>query len=150
MDLEKLLRWRELAQKFQSGGFWPGVFDTPEGRDFWSTFAQSAEAEQGFPRADVYASESEITVLVELPGLTREDIEILVLGSQIKVKGNVREPLSNGKAISRERIYGPFERVVQLPEQVREEGARARFVNGLLEIRLVKEQIAEGFNVKIE
>lgn len=88
------------------------------------------------PAADVYETDKEIIILVEIAGVNKEDIEIFIKGNMVTVRGTRREPDINRKEAyhQMEINYGTFERVIPLPVFVREEDAKASFQNGILKI----------------
>lgn len=49
-----------------------------------------------------------------------------------------------------EREYGSFLRTIDLPAEVKTEGAKARFKNGVLEVRLPKTEEAKRKPVKVQ
>ncbi|MBC7319269.1 Hsp20/alpha crystallin family protein [bacterium] len=88
------------------------------------------------PSVDVYETDKEIVVLVEIAGVNKEDIEVFIQGNIVTVRGNRKEPDINRKEAyyQMEINYGTFERVIPLPTVVREEEAKASFQNGILKI----------------
>ncbi len=92
------------------------------------------------PCLDISEQENEITVEVELPGVTQKDITLSLHSNRLEIKGIKRENLPRGnlKYIRLEREYGPFRRFVFLPEMVVPEKAHASFENGVLRISLKK------------
>lgn len=150
MDMDKLLRWRDLAQKMHGRDFWSAVFDSPQTKDFMSGFLKTFDAESNYPRADVYQKETEIVVLIEIPGIRKEDVQLTVTGDRLQIKGTVHPPYPKHTNVTTERFYGPFERTIQLPEIVQKEGVSAKFVNGLLEVRLPRDLKATATSINIE
>ncbi|MGB9682152.1 MAG: Hsp20/alpha crystallin family protein [bacterium] len=88
------------------------------------------------PSVDVYETDKELIVLVEIAGVNKEDIEIFVQGNMVVIRGNRKEPDTNKKEAyhQMEINYGVFERSIPLPIFVREEDAKASFQNGILKI----------------
>jgi len=92
------------------------------------------------PRCDVSETEDEVIVVVEIAGVSSENIDIALEGSHLVISGIRREPESAMRRNYRqmEISYGTFERVLILPARVDAEMARADYDNGFLEIRLPK------------
>lgn len=92
------------------------------------------------PYVDISERENEMTVKVELPGVNRKDIAILLHSNRIEVKGIKREnlPLGKKKYHRLEREYGSFRRFIFLPSAVIPEKAQASLENGILTIALRK------------
>ena len=96
---------------------------------------------QGFrPQVDCYRTEDppELTVVVELPGVAPEDVQVAVRGQELLLEGVRRRPESpTGRAYSRVEIEdGPFQRLISLGEEVDSSAARTTFERGMLTIVL--------------
>jgi HSP20 family protein len=88
------------------------------------------------PPLDVYANDRTVVVSLEVPGLRPEDVELVLEGDTLTLRG-VRERQHEGATFHRlERPMGPFERSVKLPSPVDPERAGARLELGVLTIRL--------------
>lgn len=106
----------------------------------WSFFASAS----GRPRVDVYHTRNEVVVVAEIAGLQSEsEIQIQVDGRQLLLRGHVPSRyahIGKDRFLLSELQYGSFERRIDLPAHVRSDRARAKYYQGLLEVRLVKEQ----------
>ena len=92
------------------------------------------------PSVDVYETEEELVVLVELAGVGEEDIEVVVDNTALVVRGERKENIPGGKRIysQMEIPKGPFQKVILLPVTVNPDQARAVYDRGFLEIILPK------------
>lgn len=94
------------------------------------------------PGLDVVESADEVAVLVEVPGVAREDLEVAVEGRTVVVSG--RKRLARPEGVVRfhrvEREEGRFERRIQLLPPVDTQRGRARTEGGLLIVELPKVQ----------
>ncbi len=91
------------------------------------------------PAADAYFEEEsrEIVVRFELPGLTLDEIELLVDRRELVVRGERGFPTGEGRVYQQvEMDYGPFERRVRLMVDVEPEVTTATYDAGVLEVRL--------------
>jgi HSP20 family protein len=90
------------------------------------------------PLTDVFETDDQMLVRMELPGVKPGDIEVLLDGPKLTVKGVRHDAhLSPGTVYHRMEIhYGQFRRVVLLPFPADGETARAAYIDGFLEIRL--------------
>ena len=92
------------------------------------------------PSVDVYETEDEVVVVVEIAGVLNEEVEVLVDGRTLTVRG--QRPPSGGRPrrlySQMEICHGPFQRDLLLPSEVNPEQARASYNAGLLEIVLPK------------
>ena len=153
LDLEELLRWRNLAQS-QSKDFWTKVFDSEQAHEFISNFSKgfddTPKEPSLFPRADVLQSDTELLVLIELPGLKKEDIRLQIADDKLVVKGTAPSPYPAHSKLSSERFYGSFERSIKLPVTVEREWASAKFANGLLQVRFPLDASVSTNTINIE
>jgi len=91
-----------------------------------------------WPSLEVTASEQEVQISAELPGMDEKDVEVLVNDDILTIRGEKRsETEDKGRRLS-ERYYGRFERSVALPFEVEEDKAEASFKNGVLTVTLPK------------
>lgn len=88
------------------------------------------------PPVDLLEEEEAYVLLVDVPGVRPEDLELLEKGSILTLAG-VRHPLP-GTYLQEERPYGVFHRTLRLPGPIEEGSAKATLRNGVLEIRLKK------------
>jgi HSP20 family protein len=92
------------------------------------------------PTVDVVDEEGAIRVTAELPGMSKDDVEISVDNDMLTIRGekrNEEESKENG-AFRTERYYGYVQRTVPLPTNVAAEKAKASFDKGVLTVRLPK------------
>ena len=92
------------------------------------------------PPVDVYETDDEVVVLVEIAGIPNEEVEVLVDGRTLTVRGERRPPGGRPQRLysQMEICQGPFQRDLLLPSEVNAEQARASYNAGLLEIVLPK------------
>jgi HSP20 family protein len=91
---------------------------------------------------DVRDNGKEYIVEAELPGITKNDIDIELTKNSVRIQGEMRreEEKDEEGYYRRERSYSSFYRHMPLPEEVRPDKADATFNNGILEIKLPKEK----------
>jgi HSP20 family protein len=91
------------------------------------------------PLVDVYETGDRIFVAAELPGLTRDDVQIQVHEGKLNIRGQ-RPP--RGVTCEQyhrvERGHGQFSRTFQLPAAIEPEGIMADLKNGLLTVTIPK------------
>ncbi|MDD8014463.1 MAG: Hsp20/alpha crystallin family protein [Acidobacteriota bacterium] len=94
------------------------------------------------PVLDIYEKEEEVVVEVELPGILKKDVEIIICGTRIEVKGMKKEEAGGaGLRYHRlEREYGAFRRVAFVPSSVDPDRTTAVLANGILTIVLKKQE----------
>jgi len=103
------------------------------------------------PLADVYETQEQFVIEIELPGIDRERVNLEIKGHQLLVYGERRlEKDATGSVYQMlERSYGPFARNFFLPENVDTSGIRAMFKNGVLTITIPKKRV-QSSGVRIE
>jgi len=112
-------------------------------------------ARRGFrPHADCYRTDdpAELTVLVELPGVTAQDVQLVVSDRTLTVSGKRDRPRCPGQVYQQlELDYGTFARQIALGADVDVEAARASLEHGVLKIVLpLARKRAAGERVSIE
>ena len=91
------------------------------------------------PAADVWESDSELVVELELPGVSRSAVTARLEDTRLVVSGTFPDPPgTTGTFLRLERPRGPFQRVITLPSPVRGTPA-ATLRAGVLEVRMDKE-----------
>jgi HSP20 family protein len=104
------------------------------------------------PPTDVYETRDDLVIAVELPGVREKDIHLSLQGDVLVLRGQrgiaAEAPEENYHRI--ERWYGTFERHVQLPIPVLGNKIRASYKDGILEIRLPKQEEIKPREIKIE
>ena len=98
---------------------------------------------RSWPSLEVTASDHEVRVSAELPGMEEKDIELLVDEDVLTVRGEKKAETEDKERRFSERFYGRFERVVPLPFAVEEDKAEASFQNGVLTVTLPKSAKAQ-------
>lgn len=92
------------------------------------------------PPIDVRDNEDAYVIEVDLPGIEAQDIEVLIEGRTVTIRGTVAEERreDQGAYLLRERRQGQFMRAVALPGMVDVDQVESTFENGKLTIRLPK------------
>ena len=105
--------------------------------DLWQVPRFSA---RGFrPNVDSYHTDDphELTVVIELPGVDPASISLVTDERALVISGERTRPKVGGRLYQQMEIeYGPFRRVVRLPEDVDPERAQATFERGMVTVTL--------------
>jgi HSP20 family protein len=101
---------------------------------------------------DLYEEKDQIVVKAEMPGFTKDDIQISIADNALTIKGEKKkEEEDSGKDYYRsERVYGAFTRILVLPAEINPDKVQATFKNGVLEIRLPKSEDAKKKEIKVK
>jgi len=94
------------------------------------------------PRADVYEKDGELVMKFELPGVDKEHVEVVREDGHLVVRAETSkdEEVEEGGYHRRERFHGHFQRSIPLPVEVQDEEIKAKFENGILEVRAPKRE----------
>jgi HSP20 family protein len=106
----------------------------------------------GLVAGDVADDGKNIIVRVELPGVDRDDCDVVVDGSTLYIRGEKRydHDYVGGSFYMRQCAYGRFERAIALPHYVDATRAEALYRNGVLTVKLPKIASAEPRSIAIK
>ena len=131
----------EMDRLFEDFGFGRGLsrFGDVE-RSVWS------------PQVEVFERGGQLIVRADLPGMTKDDINIEVTDDALTIRGERREEREENEEgyYRTERSYGSFYRRIPLPEGASAENANAAFRDGVLEITMPAPQRAEQRSRRLE
>jgi HSP20 family protein len=80
-------------------------------------------------------------ISAEIPGVRKEDIKVSVVDNEVTISAEVKsqsEKKEGERIVHSERYYGAVSRSFTLPQAVDEEGAQAKYDNGVLTLTLPK------------
>ncbi len=121
--------------------------------DNWSGRQSMAGERMWLPAIDVHETKDEFVLTLDLPGVSEKDVHISITGDLLTVKGERRfeQQGEEGNAYHRvERLYGKFERSVQLPTMVQTDKVKAAYRDGVLTVRLPKAEEVKPREIKID
>ncbi|MDY6876712.1 MAG: Hsp20/alpha crystallin family protein [Chloroflexota bacterium] len=95
---------------------------------------------------DVYTTPEEIVIAASLPGLTPDEVDIIIEGDTLTIRGELRPPLENVEYLFQERLSGVFSRTLTLNVPVDADKAEAVFESGVLTLTVPK---AEEISPKV-
>jgi HSP20 family protein len=92
------------------------------------------------PYADIFETESGVVILVDLPGVEKEDVTVEVKENILSIKGDrtCEEAVNESKYYRRERRFGSFQRSFGMRGAIAPDKIKASFKNGVLRIELTK------------
>jgi HSP20 family protein len=116
----------------------------PFGLMRWPKMLWPDEFEAGFPSVDIFEDSKSVTVKAEIPGVKKEDLDVNVTEEAVTISGEKKkEEKTEEKDYYRyERSYGSFRRTLPLPAGVQSAKAKAKFKDGILEIKVPKSPAA--------
>ena len=104
------------------------------------------------PAMDIVEHEDSFVATADLPGLTKDDIDISLEDGVLTISGERKFESSEeeGKVVRRlERVYGSFSRAFTMPQGVDAEKVDASFTNGVLTLTLPKSEGARSRKIAI-
>jgi HSP20 family protein len=104
------------------------------------------------PTVDVSEDDQNVLVKAEIPGMSKDDIEIQIDRDLLTLRGEKREEKreENGeRTIYREVRHGSFLRQLTLPCEVDADKTEAKLDNGILRLRLPKKEPSRGKRISI-
>jgi HSP20 family protein len=104
------------------------------------------------PLADVRETDDSVVVTMDLPGIDKKDVEILVTEDEVNVKAtrSSETKVDEKEYHKRERTCIRFERMVKLPVLVKSGEAKAKLNDGVLEVTLPKEVVTARRRISID
>ena len=105
------------------------------------------------PAVDIFETDAhDLVVRAELPGMTREDIEVSVENGTLVLKGEKKfDPEVKEENYRRiERTYGTFQRSFTLPNTVDTHKVSAEYKNGVLTVKLPFREEAKPRTINVE
>jgi HSP20 family protein len=104
-------------------------------------------------RVEVSENEQAYVVRAEIPGVKKEDINISIDADQVAISAEVKneKDAREGERVLRsERYYGKVYRAFALGQPVDENGASAKYQDGILELTLPKKAAAQAKRIEIQ
>ena len=103
------------------------------------------------PRVDVYEDESGITLLADLPGVPRENLELKVEGDTLLVEGTVQPLMPEGlEAVYAEVRVPRFRRSFTLSRELDTQRIDANLKDGVLTLRIPKAEHAQPRRISVQ
>jgi HSP20 family protein len=104
-------------------------------------------------KVDVKEAPAAYTLLAELPGVPKEDIHVTVEGNVVTLRAEVKQEdrqTEGEKLLRNERYYGAVSRSFQMPVDIDDGAAKAKYENGVLQLTLPKKAAVAGQRLSIE
>jgi HSP20 family protein len=90
-------------------------------------------------------------ITAALPGVRPEDVQIEATSNTITISGETsdKREVDEGEYVRRERQFGRFFRMLELPVEIDAEGAEASFENGVVTLRVPKSEATKPRQVRV-
>lgn len=120
------------------------------GQTFYQSFSRFSSTEAWSPAVNIYQLADRIEIAVDLAGIEREQIDVTVEPGRLLIRGHRPAPDPQGLAgdaegsegdqpmriLTMEIDYGPFSRVIAIPEQADLSRVSSEYREGMLWITL--------------
>jgi HSP20 family protein len=130
-------------KRFLGGDF--GRFLEPFGAETWSLKTWA-------PSCDIYETDNEIVVKVELPEVKKEDIQVKLENDLLTIRGErkLEEEAKKENYHRIERSYGEFTRSFTLPSFADPNKINAEYKDGVLRVTIGKREGAKPKQVEVK
>ena len=123
-------------------------------RSFFQPLPSSTSNEQGVQiKVDVSEDEKSYLVQAEIPGVKRDDIQIIIEGNQVSISAEIKreqEVKEGNRVLRSERYYGKTYRTFVLAQEVDDNASEAKYLDGILELRLPKKAAQSARKLTIQ
>jgi HSP20 family protein len=120
--------------------------------DFFGRGDRESAALTWTPDVDISETKDEYAVVVESPGMSKDDIKISLHENVLSIKGEKKqEEVKEGTNYHRtERVWGVFHRSFTLPSTVRADKVAAVYKDGVLRVALPKAEEAKAKDIAVK
>jgi HSP20 family protein len=141
-----MARWSPSQQAAVAGQPLFRLFDT-----FFSDNGEDLASRTWTPPVDIQETDDAYRIQVELPGLSKEDVQITLENNVLRLSGERKFEKDTKKENYHriERTYGTFSRSFALPTQVSSDKVEAKFDDGVLSIVVPKAEQAKPRRITI-
>jgi HSP20 family protein len=103
------------------------------------------------PAVDVKETSEHLVLFAEVPGLRKQDVKLTVRDKVLSISGEKvqAEQAKDENPHRSERVYGKFCRRFALPTQIDAANISAELVDGVLTVRLPKQEEAKAKEIQI-
>jgi HSP20 family protein len=104
------------------------------------------------PRADAFTGRHEVLIRLEIPGVRRDHLKVLIAEGECVVRGERKAPESDRdlQPLALEFPYGTFERRFPLPLNAETESLTAKYADGVLEVKIPVREAPAPKEMKVE
>jgi HSP20 family protein len=104
------------------------------------------------PTVDISETEDEYLIKAELPEVKKDDVKVTLEDGILTIQGERRREKDEKttKYHRVERSYGSFVRSFSLPDQVDENGVKAEYKDGMLNLRIPKSEKAKPRAIEVK
>ncbi|HZL43408.1 MAG TPA: Hsp20/alpha crystallin family protein [Verrucomicrobiae bacterium] len=118
-----------------------------------SEFTRASQLLSGWtPALDMHEDKDNVVIVMELPGMKKEDIDISLHNGSLTISGERKneEKYGDAEVYRAERFVGKFQRSVTLPAPVSADKVTAQYKEGVLTITLPKSEEAKPKQIEVQ
>jgi HSP20 family protein len=145
-------RWSDIDRMFNAMNLLQSRMDNIFG-DYSTSrpFPAAWIAAESMPKTNMYDLGDKFTVIAEVPGFTKENLNIKVQGNYLEISGTHEADTPEGYAVHRvERGTTSFNRSFTLPSDVDSEKVEATLKNGLLVLTLPMAEASKPKQINVK
>ncbi len=128
------------------------VFGQKVNRMMGDLFSSEANLSELKVLSDIYETDTQYVVELELPGLTKEFVSIQVIERTLSIKGVKTKSIQDRTYRYEGRQYGEFLKSFEIPEYVELKNIKASFDSGVLRVRfpLILDELEDATDINID
>jgi HSP20 family protein len=116
-----------------------------------ATVARESDTRALVPRVDVYEDERGITLLADLPGVAREQLDIKVDGETLTIEGTLSPATPAGLQPAYVEVRVPrYRRAFTLSRELDSTRIEANLKDGVLNLRIPKQEHAQPRRISVQ
>lgn len=146
--------WQHLRQSASSAltGFKPGEQTNLPARSDVDDMFYIPSGSWSMLGGDLFEDEKRVVIRLEVPGISKEDMEIEVQDNNLVIRGEKRfeREETEGRYRVLQCAYGSFRRMFPLPAEVLADQAQATYKNGVLRVELPKAESSKPRKVAVK
>lgn len=146
-----IIRWRDAMDPFTDLGSLRSAIDQVFG-DFMGRTRPTRFYAGVYPALNITEHGDDLYLRAELPGINPKEVDISATPDSITIKGERKTaPAGEGLAYhQREREFGHFRRIIDLPTRINTDKIAASYVNGILTVVLPKAEETKPKQIEIK
>lgn len=104
-----------------------------------------------FPPINVASTPASVTVYLFAPGIDPKTLDVSIQQNVLSIAGEraLQQP-QDGTYFRQERFSGPFRRVVALPDDVLSDKVEARYVDGIVQIKVERRPTEQPRRINVQ
>jgi HSP20 family protein len=102
------------------------------------------------PPVDIYETENDIFLVADVPGVSKDTLQLDVDNDELTIKGVFKRQDTDGQRLINECVYGEYSRTFTLGDTIDREKIGAKLEDGVLTLTLPKHEKVKPRKITIE